>query len=196
MRWVRAEPLHVTLCFLGDLGAAQIDLVIAAARDAAASSRGFDVAVAGLGVFPNARRPRVLWAGVTDGGVELTGLRSELIGHLARGGLAVDDSHFTPHVTLGRVGPDASRADCEKIAMAIEARGDIADPRAGSMMNRPLRPSDSFAGGGGLESGTGSAMGRPPRSSRFVARKLTVMESVLGREGSRYVVIERSALSR
>jgi 2'-5' RNA ligase len=57
----------------------------------------------GVGVFPNARRPRVIWAGL-DGQLEtLANLQQTLDAHLADLGFARDTRAFKSHLTLGRV---------------------------------------------------------------------------------------------
>ena len=65
VRWVKPEAMHLTLKFLGDLAAERQDELAGALRRAAASSRAVTVTVADFGAFPDPRRPRVLWAGVS-----------------------------------------------------------------------------------------------------------------------------------
>ena len=64
-KWVRLQGIHLTLKFLGDIEAHQADPV---ADKMAAAARGIDpfmLGAAGIGVFPNIRRPRVIWAGLS-----------------------------------------------------------------------------------------------------------------------------------
>jgi len=65
-RWVRPEGIHLTLKFLGDVPADQIDTIAQAIRDATAGVARFRVSFGGLGCFPNTRFPRVIWIGVED----------------------------------------------------------------------------------------------------------------------------------
>jgi 2'-5' RNA ligase len=100
-RWVAAENLHVTLAFLGGVSPAELPGVIAATHDAAAAVPLPQLNLRGLGAFPEARRPRVLWAGL-EGDVEaLAAMQRDLAARLRAAGLA-PDPRFSPHVTLAR----------------------------------------------------------------------------------------------
>ena len=64
IRWVAPENVHLTLQFLGAVPEERVAGVEAALRAAAAGARPLALEVRGAGGFPNARRPRVLWAGL------------------------------------------------------------------------------------------------------------------------------------
>ena len=66
VRWATAEKLHLTLRFLGDTEAEKVGALAAGLDGLAADQPGFDLRLTSVGVFPNARRPRVIWAGLTD----------------------------------------------------------------------------------------------------------------------------------
>src|SRR5579883_3505547 len=74
VRWTRPEGLHVTLKFLGEVPEARCAEVAAALSGVAAAHRAVGVLARGLGGFPGAARPRVLWAGLARGGAELAAL--------------------------------------------------------------------------------------------------------------------------
>lgn len=101
--WTRPENLHLTLRFLGDVPSNRLEDLAAALATAAAPQAPLKLTVAGLGCFPNSRRPRVLWAGICD---EAGGLAE-----LARRILVATDSfsrlpaekRFAGHLTLARV---------------------------------------------------------------------------------------------
>lgn len=101
--WVRPENVHYTLRFLGDLDGAGLASAGRAAAKAAADNAAFRVTLGGPGMFPNDRRPRVLWLGATQGAHELVQLATSLEAALAAEGHARDDKAFSPHLTLGRV---------------------------------------------------------------------------------------------
>jgi 2'-5' RNA ligase len=101
--WVKPENLHYTLRFLGELGEDGARRAGEAAGEAAARSAAFGAALGGLGAFPNARRARVLWAGMTEGAVALETLARDLDAGLARRGFERPDHPFSAHLTLGRV---------------------------------------------------------------------------------------------
>lgn len=100
--WVRAENLHVTLRFLGSVDVETLARVEEALAVATGRPPPFTVTVGGLGVFPTPRAPRVLWAGVTDGGDALRALHGEVETALVARGIPPEGRPFHPHVTLGR----------------------------------------------------------------------------------------------
>jgi RNA 2',3'-cyclic 3'-phosphodiesterase len=99
---VDAEQLHLTLKFLGDTEAVQVPEIAAAIRETVADRSTFTLHVRGMGVFPHARRPTVVWAGVEDVGplVEMAG---ELERRLKSLGFPREKRAYQPHLTLARI---------------------------------------------------------------------------------------------
>jgi 2'-5' RNA ligase len=63
--------------------------------------------VSGLGAFPTPRRPKILWAGITDGAEALKRLYDKLEAKLLDLGYRKEERGYTPHLTLGRVKSEA-----------------------------------------------------------------------------------------
>ena len=103
VRWVAAEGAHLTLHFLGETEPERAELLRLALTPVVAQHAGFDLRTAALGVFPNLRRPRVLWLGLHGPVHRLEALHRALGDELRRLGFPVEDGPFHPHVTLGRV---------------------------------------------------------------------------------------------
>ena len=103
VRWVPEENLHLTLKFLGDVEPDRIPKLIAASTAKLERVGGFEVMLGGLGVFPNARRARVVWLGVQAGGPELARLARKLDAAAARIGVERERRPFRTHLTLGRL---------------------------------------------------------------------------------------------
>jgi len=101
--WIAPSNLHLTLKFLGAVPEERIDAVAGALDEAARCAHAFEARIRGLGAFPSAGRPRVVWAGVTDGAAEMTALAQRVDAALAALGFPRDERPFSPHVTLGRV---------------------------------------------------------------------------------------------
>ena len=98
LRWVSPESSHITLAFLGEVQeATPIMQALEACR-----CPSLDLAVAGLGVFPNLRRPAVLWTSVSDATGNLAGLQSE-IAQLLAPWVKPERHRFEPHLTLARI---------------------------------------------------------------------------------------------
>ena len=106
VRWVQPETSHLTLHFLGETERERAELVRLALPEVAAAHAPFDLRTAALGVFPNFRRPRVLWLGLHGPVHRLRTLQKDIGGALRELGFTVDDEPYHPHITLGRVRND------------------------------------------------------------------------------------------
>jgi RNA 2',3'-cyclic 3'-phosphodiesterase len=122
VNWVPAENIHVTLLFLGEVDERDLAAVCRVVADTAAGEPPFALRVSGVGAFPNPRRPKVVWAGVTDGAAELVRLHGRLEQPLLDlGCYRREDRPYTPHLTLGRV---KSEADGHALAPALPKHAD------------------------------------------------------------------------
>ncbi|MBY0229468.1 MAG: RNA 2',3'-cyclic phosphodiesterase [Gemmataceae bacterium] len=100
----KAEPMHVTLAFLGDVEDRDLHAVCKAVDAGCAGHDAFALSLAGLGCFPNPERPRTLWAGTGEGTEELKALQADVEAALVRTGLhRAEDRPWSPHLTLARV---------------------------------------------------------------------------------------------
>jgi 2'-5' RNA ligase len=102
LAWVRAENLHITLRFLGEVDPGSLGQVREALTEAAASVAPFTVSLGGLGGFPAGRAPRVLWASVTAGSEGLETVYAAVERALVARGIPGETRAFHPHVTLAR----------------------------------------------------------------------------------------------
>ena len=105
LRPVDPGDAHVTLKFLGDVPAADLDAVVEAGERAVdrAGVGSFECSITGLGVFPSLEYISVVWAGVEEGHTELTRLHEALEAETTALGAEPTDHEFTPHVTLARM---------------------------------------------------------------------------------------------
>lgn len=101
--WVKPENLHYTLRFLGEVGEDGARRTAEAATEAASTAKAFAAVLGGLGAFPDPRRARVIWVGLSEGGEALVTLAGTLGRALAKRGFGAPDQPFTAHLTLGRV---------------------------------------------------------------------------------------------
>jgi 2'-5' RNA ligase len=101
--WVRCENIHITLKFLDTIPADRIDPIHQALIKACATVPSFSIRLAGFGVFPDPQRPRVIWAGVTQGQEQLVRVAGQVEGALTGLGFKPEEHVFSPHLTLGRV---------------------------------------------------------------------------------------------
>jgi 2'-5' RNA ligase len=114
-RWVRVENIHLTLKFLGEIDPDTVAAVSTAMKSAAESHGPFTLAASGIGVFPNLRKARVLWAGLSEGVPELVGLQKDLDAALAACGFERDKRAFRGHLTMARFRKSLHPAKLEKV---------------------------------------------------------------------------------
>jgi 2'-5' RNA ligase len=103
VRWVRPEQMHLTLRFLGDTPSDRLPGLTAALDTLAAGHAPFTLRLTGVGCFPNARRPRVVWVGLGREEQRLLALVAGLEAALRPLGWPPEDKPFRAHLTLGRV---------------------------------------------------------------------------------------------
>jgi 2'-5' RNA ligase len=115
-RFVPREQIHLTLSFLGEVAPeAQRELEPLLVQ---VTLPAFALTVRGGGVFPDRRRPHVLWAGV-DASPALLQLRAAIEEAVQRVGLPAEEKPFHPHVTLARLkGPRRSEVERSLAALA------------------------------------------------------------------------------
>jgi RNA 2',3'-cyclic 3'-phosphodiesterase len=119
VRWVRREGIHLTLKFLGDTPAEKLpsikEALAAVARNAPVST----FTVGGIGCFPNAYRPRVVWVGVQEPTGRMAALQDAIEEVMAPFGYKPEGRGFTPHLTLGRVGRKARRDEVTRVGEVV-----------------------------------------------------------------------------
>ena len=119
MKWVAPESLHLTLKFLGEAPQHVLVDIDEAVRRASAAAGPMRLAIAGVGAFPSAGRPRVVWLGGELGG-PIKRLRRELDDALAASGFARETRQFSAHLTLGRVRDAAPPEEVRAVGEAVQ----------------------------------------------------------------------------
>ncbi len=121
IRWVAPKGVHLTLKFLGDVKASLVEDIFGAMGTASAGypPEPIQLQLNQLGVFPNIREPRVLWAGVTGDMNDMARLQQLVDESLATIGFARERRPFRPHLTLGRVQDRVPQSDRRRIGNVI-----------------------------------------------------------------------------
>ena len=119
VRWTAATSLHITLKFLGEQPESLLPDLRAAMEAVSRAHRRVDVQTTSFGAFPNFRRPRVVWVGMT-GETELRALANDIDRAFVPFGIAPESREFRAHLTLGRVKEELSVA--ESAALSAAAR--------------------------------------------------------------------------
>jgi 2'-5' RNA ligase len=103
LSWVRPEGIHLTLKFFGQMAADNVSAVAGVVAGQAAGVRPLNLEVRGFGVFPDVRRPRVLWLGIGGEVERLIALQKTIDRGLEAFGFAREDRPFRAHLTLARI---------------------------------------------------------------------------------------------
>ena len=119
IRWVDPAGIHLTLKFLGDIKQGLVPDVMAAMVQACETATPFSLNLAGLGVFPNPRQPRVLWAGIDGDMKPLRSLQERVDAAVHGLGFSLERRDFKPHLTLGRVRNSVAQKRSSQIGSAI-----------------------------------------------------------------------------
>lgn len=118
VRWTKPANIHLTLQFLGDYPAVQVEMLLDALQSVE-THPPFELTLATTGAFPNLKRPRIIWAGVTGETAALTALHRAVVSATAALGFEAEKRPFKPHLTLGRVKAWARSNDHRAIAAAL-----------------------------------------------------------------------------
>lgn len=104
IRWVKPNGFHLTLKFLGNTSKSLVERIKGAIEQEISDFPTFTVSLGEGGVFPNTRRPRVLWLKVEQGKDEIITIQNKidkiLFKHFR---IPREKRAYHPHLTLGRI---------------------------------------------------------------------------------------------
>ena len=119
IQWANPDGMHLTLKFLGNIPSAGVTPLLECLEPVAAEFDAFPLQLAELGMFPNRRKPRVLWAG-TGGDLDaLTRLQQAAEDAITALGYLPEQRPFRPHITLGRPRRSVSDAQLSRIGAVV-----------------------------------------------------------------------------
>ncbi len=101
--WVKADRIHLTLKFLGNVPPERIDAIQEALAPVAAACPPFRLQPFGCGAFPTIKQMRVVWVGLRGDEKALFSLQKSVETALLPLGFEPEDRPFRAHLTLGRV---------------------------------------------------------------------------------------------
>jgi 2'-5' RNA ligase len=108
--WNRADNIHLTLKFFGDVEKDATRKISATAARVVQTFSPFPIRIAGTGTFPEQALPRILWVGVEDPSGNLASLQKQFENECAKEGFPKEGRAFRPHLTLARIrSPRGSR---------------------------------------------------------------------------------------
>lgn len=98
LKRVAPELLHITLKFLGEVR--EKDVIAICNTLEGIKSSAIDIAVKGIGAFPNLNRPRVIWIGAQG---DFSFLPNAIEKALVKLGFEREKREFSAHITVARV---------------------------------------------------------------------------------------------
>jgi len=102
VKWVKVDNIHITVVFMGNISTEDIPAIREKIEKGCLGFEPFNISLKGLGVFPDTRRPRVLWLGL-EGEIErMSSFKKGLQERLKPFGIKEEKRRFKPHLTLGR----------------------------------------------------------------------------------------------
>ncbi|MBZ5606551.1 MAG: RNA 2',3'-cyclic phosphodiesterase [Acidobacteriia bacterium] len=114
--WSPVENMHITTKFIGEWPQERLEEMQAAIQGVD-SPGPIEISIRGLGWFPNARHPRVFWAGI-DAERELALLADATEAAVGKIGVPKEDRKFSPHLTLARI---REKVPLDALMRAIDA---------------------------------------------------------------------------
>ncbi|HEV8369661.1 MAG TPA: RNA 2',3'-cyclic phosphodiesterase [Pyrinomonadaceae bacterium] len=112
--WSRAENIHLTVKFFGDVQQNSVARMANAAARTVENLSAFEISIAGTGAFPKTSQPRVLWIGIDDLTGKLAELHEQFEKECATEGFPKEGRRFRPHLTIARIRkPEGARAVAE-----------------------------------------------------------------------------------
>ncbi len=100
--WTDPALVHVTVKFLGEVPPDQLTDIGERLEEVSWSTAPFEASFAGVGAFPDVRRPRVITVGLRRGRDGLVELIGNVEGALESLGFPPEGREIHPHLTLGR----------------------------------------------------------------------------------------------
>jgi len=119
-RWTRPDQFHLTLRFLGAIPTDGIETLKQSVSVVCRNARPLALRAEGVGFFPNARLPRVIWAGVNDAENRLVDLQQRLEIAVHPFSPEPGEKNFAGHITLGRL-KNPPPADVQKLVARVPA---------------------------------------------------------------------------
>ena len=119
IRWVNIKKLHITLKFLGEFKSNDIELIKNRLESVFSTTRQFDLKFQNLGVFPNERRPKVVWIGIASP-AQLKPVFEEIEKATLGLGYPNEVRGFSPHITIGRVKNDKNNQGLLQVAKVFQ----------------------------------------------------------------------------
>jgi 2'-5' RNA ligase len=140
IRWVNPGNVHLTLKFLGNIKEEMLQTIINGIEKVCRSRNPFNLEIKGIGMFPNAKSPRVLWLDVENNSLIMS-LQADIEKEMGKAGFKQEERKFKAHLTIGRFRSSSGREDIFKAVSAHEKDSfGIINVNSMSLMKSDLNP--------------------------------------------------------
>jgi len=119
-KYTKRSAIHLTLKFIGNIEEVLVEDISDALERSTRPGMRFSLVVKGVGVFPDFRKPRIIWAGI-EAQPLLTDLQRRVDSNLALLGFEPEKRVFSPHLTLARLKAARNVADLRRF---VEEEGE------------------------------------------------------------------------
>src|ERR1035438_5184773 len=119
-RWSRSDQFHLTLRFLGDVPADDVEDLKKSVGAVCRNVRPLSLRAEGIGFFPKPRSPRVIWVGINDREGRLVDLQRQIEAAVRPFTAEPGEKNFTGHATLGRL-KNSRPADIRDLATRAQS---------------------------------------------------------------------------
>lgn len=100
--WTKAENLHITLNFFGNIDTQTLERIQEGLCLAAKEHDAFDFNIEGVGWFPQKSKPKILWLGIKEGNEQLCTLAQAIEKHCPRQADKTEKEYHA-HLTIARI---------------------------------------------------------------------------------------------
>lgn len=118
-RWLHPDDTHITLKFLGNTPESVIEQVKPLLYGIARRQKPLTLIADHLDCFPDASKPRVIYAAVDGERKKLARLQQMTQSSIEPLGFEPEQRHYTPHITLARIGRRVGSTERTQIGAEI-----------------------------------------------------------------------------
>jgi RNA 2',3'-cyclic 3'-phosphodiesterase len=119
VRWVAPLNIHITIKFLGESSSEKLNILYKLMEAEISQKKSFAISLENVRVFPNYRKPRIIWIGLTPHD-ELLKINQQVELLASQAGYQRENRPYTPHLTIGRINQGIEPQDVDKIRKVID----------------------------------------------------------------------------
>ncbi|MFH1823644.1 MAG: RNA 2',3'-cyclic phosphodiesterase [Candidatus Firestonebacteria bacterium] len=96
VKWIEIDNIHLTLKFLGEVKEEKLTDILDYIEEVVKNNPPFIFEIRGVGAFPNVKRPRVVWIGISNGKEDIINIGKSLDEKLHKIGFKNESREFNP----------------------------------------------------------------------------------------------------